>query len=219
MSHFLSGWVWIADCSWWMERTAFHQRGQPTWSSGGEQLCYPLPQIQRSLPERMLAAGGESFRGCCKSIRNNHNSVVWNMVISNMEYIEPFRTSKLLWTWLKAAWLLVPLRKHLTLMLSSEPEISSNCWPAVSHFNRWLSFHPHLLVPAEDDAHTNNSISCVRDVKCSHFFCFFFFFSVRRYGYYRMTLHVTSSKLEHWWGTRSGLSREGRDWLAPKAQP
>lgn len=86
-----------------MERTAFLQRGQPTWSSGGEQLCYPLPQIQRSLPKRMLAAGGESFRGCCKSIRNNHNSVVkfafeWNMVISNTEYIEPFRISKLLWT-------------------------------------------------------------------------------------------------------------------------
>lgn len=167
-----SGWVWIADCSWWMERTAFHQRGQPSWSSGGEQLRYPLPQIQRSLPERMLAAGGESFRGCCKPIRKTHNSVVkfafeWNMVTSNVEYVEPFRTSKLLWTWLKAAWLLVPLRKHLTLMLSSEPEISSNCWPAVSRFNRWLSFHSQNT-SLGSCWRWRTSISCVLDVKSSH---------------------------------------------------
>lgn len=71
MSLLCSGRVRVADCPWWMERAFLHQRRQPSWSAGREQLCYPLPQIQRSIPERMLAAGGESLSRCCKSIQFN----------------------------------------------------------------------------------------------------------------------------------------------------
>lgn len=72
-----------------MERAFFRQRGQPSWSVGREQLCYPLPQIQRSISERMLAAGGESFSRCSKSIQIAgllKFTFEWNMLVSNMGY-------------------------------------------------------------------------------------------------------------------------------------
>lgn len=57
-----SGWIWTPDCPRWMERADVLQRRQPPWSAGGEQLRHPLPQIQRSLPERVLATCGEGLR-------------------------------------------------------------------------------------------------------------------------------------------------------------
>lgn len=63
----------------------------------------------------------------------------------------------------------------------------------------------------EDDERANNTVYCISVVKRIPLKLFFLlFFSVRRCGYYRMTLHVTSSKLGHWSGTRSGSSREDR---------
>lgn len=57
-----SGRVWSPDCPWWLEGASVHSRGQPSWPAGGKQLRHPLPQIQRSLPEGVLAAGGESLK-------------------------------------------------------------------------------------------------------------------------------------------------------------
>lgn len=63
-----SGWIWAPDCSWWMEGARVHSGWQPPWYAGGKQLRHPFPQIQRSLPKRVLAAGGESLRRGSKCI-------------------------------------------------------------------------------------------------------------------------------------------------------
>uniref|UniRef100_A0A674MD60 KRR1 small subunit processome component homolog n=1 Tax=Takifugu rubripes TaxID=31033 RepID=A0A674MD60_TAKRU len=62
-----------------MERAFFHQRGQPAWSAGGEQ---------------MLATGGESVGRCRKSLWNHNCSGVvrftfgWNHIKATMDLIE-----------------------------------------------------------------------------------------------------------------------------------
>lgn len=65
-----SGRVWPPDCPWWLEGAPIHPRGQPSWPAGGKQLRHPLPQVQRSLPEGVLAAGGESLRRSSTSVWN-----------------------------------------------------------------------------------------------------------------------------------------------------
>lgn len=140
-----SGQLWPPDCPWWLEGAPVQSRGQPPWSAGGKQLRHPLPQVQRSLPEGMLAAGGESLRRsstsiCIRLAECNISVCFCSLSCVTCCFFPTFHlasTSKSPSTWLRAASLCVPLKKHSTRMPSSRPEIWSSCWPEASLLNRW----------------------------------------------------------------------------------